>query len=141
MENDIFFNSDGIMQTGLVDYENKRYYFDADGMLQTGDVVINGKTYHFLEDGSLEGYVVDPAKAAKEASSQEAVPEETSSRNPPRLHSRHLRPFPKRTVLWLLPLTMALALTQTGFWTVWKPTVPRPPSFWSGRRFPIIPKP
>ena len=68
------------MQTGLVDYENKRYYFDADGILQTGDVVINGKTYHFLEDGSLEGYVVDPAKAAKEASSQEAVPEETSSR-------------------------------------------------------------
>lgn len=91
-----FFNSDGIMQTGLVDYENKRYYFDADGILQTGDVVINGKTYHFLEDGSLEGYVVDPAKAAKEASSQEAVPEETSSPEPAASSQPTPTPLPKK---------------------------------------------
>ncbi len=78
-----FFNSDGIMQTGLVDYENKRYYFDADGILQTGDVSINGKTYHFLEDGSLEGYVVDKAKAAQKEKTENASEDKPAAEETP----------------------------------------------------------
>lgn len=90
-----FFNSDGIMQTGIVDYENKRYYFDADGILQTGDVVINGKTYHFLEDGSLEGYV---AKAAEDTPAPEASADEQAALTPSPTAVPEAAPTPETTL-------------------------------------------
>lgn len=82
-----YFNSDGIMETGWTDVENKRYYFDADGIMQTGDVTYKDKTYHLLEDGSLEGYDVAEAKkkkeekeAAEQAAEEKAAAEEAAEK-------------------------------------------------------------
>lgn len=55
-----YFNSDGIMQTGWVDYEGKRYYFDLDGIMQTGFITVEGKSYELLPDGSLKNYTPEP---------------------------------------------------------------------------------
>lgn len=51
-----FFNQEGIMHTGWLDYDGKRYFLDLDGIMQTGIVTVDGKSYELLEDGSLKNY-------------------------------------------------------------------------------------
>lgn len=51
-----FFNQDGLMHTGWLDYDGKRYFLDLDGIMQTGIITVDGKSYELLEDGSLKGY-------------------------------------------------------------------------------------
>lgn len=76
-----FFNSEGIMHTGWLDYEGKRYYLNLDGIMQTGAITVDGKSYELLEDGSLKGYSAEgssstPTPASKEPS---AAPSATPS--------------------------------------------------------------
>lgn len=49
-----FFNSEGLMHTGWLDYEGKKYYMDLDGIMQTGIITVVGKSYELLPDGSLK---------------------------------------------------------------------------------------
>ena len=75
-----FFNQDGIMQTGWLDYEGKRYYMDLDGIMQTGIVTVDGKSYELLEDGSLKGYTPEsPTPAPTQPPEASAAPAETST--------------------------------------------------------------
>lgn len=71
-----YFNSDGIMQTGWVDYEGKRYYFDLDGIMQTGFITVEGKSYELLSDGSLKNYTPEPTSTP--APTPEATVQPTS---------------------------------------------------------------
>lgn len=75
-----FFNQDGIMHTGWLDYEGKRYYMDLDGIMQTGIVTVDGKSYELLEDGSLKGYTPEsPTPAPTQPPEASAAPAETST--------------------------------------------------------------
>lgn len=75
-----FFNQDGIMHTGWLDYEGKRYYMDLDGIMQTGIVTVDGKSYELLEDGSLKGYTPEsPTPAPTQPPEASTAPAETST--------------------------------------------------------------
>lgn len=119
-----YFDENGIMQTGWVDVDGKRYYMDLDGIMQTGDITIGKKSYHLNDDGSLEGYKAK--KTSKKKSSKE--------KNRKILLLIKLQPFPvqiltaKNTLP--SPLTTALVLLQTDFWTVWRKITQRPLSSW-----------
>ena len=49
-----FFDKDGIMQTGWVDDNDKRYYMDLDGIMQTGTITVDDQNYELQADGSLK---------------------------------------------------------------------------------------
>ena len=51
---EILFNKDGIMQTGWIDVDQKRYYMDQDGIMQTGTITVDGETYELQTNGSLK---------------------------------------------------------------------------------------
>ena len=42
------------MQRGWIKLNKKRYYLDEDGILQTGTLTIDGKKYTFAADGSIK---------------------------------------------------------------------------------------
>lgn len=75
-----FFNQDGIMHTGWLDYEGKRYYMDLDGIMQTGIITVEGKSYELLDDGSLKGYTpASPTPVPTQAPEASAVPAEPTA--------------------------------------------------------------
>lgn len=59
-----YFDQDGLMHTGWLDYEGKLYYMDLDGIMQTGIITVDGKSYELLEDGSLKGYSAETPSAS-----------------------------------------------------------------------------
>lgn len=50
-----YFNSNGIMQTGVIQVEGKIYLLSESGVMQTGNAVINGKVYKFDSNGVAIG--------------------------------------------------------------------------------------
>ena len=49
------FMVDGTAYTGwLTDTDGHRYYFNKDGIMQTGTITVNGKKYTLAADGSLK---------------------------------------------------------------------------------------
>ena len=58
-----YFNSDGIMQTGVVQVAGKIYLLSESGVMQTGEAVINGVLYKFDSSGAIIGTdVLAPTK-------------------------------------------------------------------------------
>lgn len=53
--NKYYFGEQGHMQTGWATLNNKTYYFNNKGIMLTGKQVIDGKTYEFAKDGELLG--------------------------------------------------------------------------------------
>lgn len=49
-----YFDSEGIMQTGWLDWNGKKYYLRSDGIMVTGCVQVGGELCLFLSDGSLQ---------------------------------------------------------------------------------------
>lgn len=70
-----FFNQEGIMQTGWLEYDGKRYYLNMDGIMQTGTITVDGETYELLADGSLKGYDTKKETASTEKKSEKGSEE------------------------------------------------------------------
>ena len=49
-----FFNEQGYMQTGWIDWNGTRYYCNASGAMVTGENIIDGVQYRFDASGALQ---------------------------------------------------------------------------------------
>ena len=57
---------DGHMLTDLVEIGGKKYYFDSNGLMQRGMIPLNGKIYLFGADGAMQyGFYSDPTAGTR----------------------------------------------------------------------------
>lgn len=103
----------------------KRYYFDMDGIMQTGDITLNGKVYRFREDGTQIGYVPKPTAAPvkKEEAKKRTLTKRVPAKKFLPIPEIHERPSPSHSMT-------GQVLSPAGFWTAWKPIMPKPHSSW-----------